>query len=206
MTDATRLESTGGWLGALSADARSTLDSVLQYEEFAGGATVIREGDASDWLGLVLDGEAVVERTIDREAGSVEIVAAVSRGDVIGEMAFLEQKPRSATVRARGPLRIARLQRDAFRGLMRSDPDAAEALVGALLRTLSARLRDSTDALIALYAAGRQIGAARNLDDVCAAMLQQAKKVIPGATAGVVATIDEGEGCRPIVSFGLPPT
>jgi CRP/FNR family cyclic AMP-dependent transcriptional regulator len=196
------------WLDALAEGTRTKLEPVLQYHEFANGAIVMREGEASDWVGVMLAGEAVVEKMIDRDASVVEIVAAISRGDVIGEMAFLEQKPRSATVRARGPVRIARLAREAFRELMRTDPDAAEALVGALLRTLSSRLRDSTEAFVALYSAGRQIGAAQNLDDVCAALLQESVKVVSAASAGVVATMDAANelGLRPIVSFGFPPT
>ena len=61
---------------------------MLDLEEFADGAEVLREGDSGDWLGVVLEGEGVVEKRIDGDGDVVEVIAMVSRGDVIGEMAF----------------------------------------------------------------------------------------------------------------------
>jgi CRP-like cAMP-binding protein len=201
----------GASIGDLAEHGRSELVRTFPVAEFADGSIVFREGDPGDWLGVVLEGEAVVEKTIDVDAGSVEVVAMVARDDLIGEMSFLDRRPRSATVRARGRLRLARLSATEFRALMISDPDVAEGLIGVLLSTLSTRLRNSTDALIALYQAGRQIGMAATVEDLSACVLQQIVKVVPAATAGVVATLDDGTdpggvgACRPVVGFGLPP-
>jgi CRP-like cAMP-binding protein len=196
-----------GPVGELLAGSLADLSNVLEFEEFGDGAVVLRQGDDSDWLGVVVEGSAVVEQQIDADVTNVELLATISRGDIIGEMAFVDRRPRSATVRARGSLRLARLRRADFRNVMASDPDAAEVLVGTLLSTLASRLRDANDALGALYQAGRQIGTARNAEDVGAAVLQQISAAVPDASVGVVAMFSPSQpGCQPVVSFGLPAT
>ena len=205
MTPARLSLATGG-MGEVVEGPLSRLSSLLQFEHFADGAVVLREGDQGDWLGVVLQGEGVVEKQIDGDPNTVEVLATVSRGDVIGEMAFVDNKPRSATVRARGPMQLARLAKSEFRSIMASDPESAEVLVGTLLSTLASRLRDANDALVALYQAGRLIGAARDVEDVSAAVLQQVAAAVPGASIGVVALFDGPRTCRPVVSFGLPAT
>ncbi|HEY9228738.1 MAG TPA: cyclic nucleotide-binding domain-containing protein [Gemmatimonadaceae bacterium] len=197
-----RLTFGGGRIGEIAEGPLSKLSPILEFQEFADGAVVLREGDDGDWLGVVLDGEGIVEKRIEGTADGVEIVALISRGDMIGEMAFVDRKPRSATIRARGRMQLARLQRAAFRAAMSEDPESAEILVGTLLSTMSARLRDSTEAIVALYQAGRELGTTRSLQEVCDGLLQHMAKSVPAAKQGIVAVFDRGEA-KAVVNFGF---
>jgi CRP-like cAMP-binding protein len=202
-----RLSFDGGPVGAIAAGPLANLSSVLEFKMYDDGAVVVQQGEETDWLGVVLDGVGVVERQLHAgDPDAVEILATVARGDIIGEMAFVDRHPRSATIRARGRLYLARLHRADFRTVMSSDPDTAEVLVGTLLSTLTARLRDSDDHQAALYEVGRQLGLARSAEDVGVAVLQYLAEAIEGTTVGLVAVFDPTQGgrCFPVVSFGLP--
>jgi CRP-like cAMP-binding protein len=79
---------------------------------------------------VVLDGEAQVD-----VGGRFH---RLRPGDVFGEMALLASDRRLATVRAAESVRALRVESDAFRSLLREDPD----LGLSLLRTLVLRLRE----------------------------------------------------------------
>lgn len=201
-----RLSFDGGPVGAIAAGPLANLSSVLEFKAYDDADVVMQQGDESDWLGIVLDGIGVVEQRLDPvDPTAVEILATVSRGDIIGEMAFVDREPRSATVRARGRLYLARLHRGDFRTVMSDDPDTAEVLVGTLLSTLTARLRDADEKQAALFQVGRQLGLAKSAEDVGVAVLQQLAGTIDGVTLGIVAVFDPAQGgrCFPAVSFGL---
>src|SRR6185295_16857086 len=64
MTATPRPSFAAGRLEELASGPLSALSSMLELEEFADGAEVLREGDSGDWLGVVLEGEGVVEKRI----------------------------------------------------------------------------------------------------------------------------------------------
>lgn len=202
-----RLSFDGGPIGSIAAGPLANLSSVLEFKTYEDGDVVMRQGDESDWLGILLDGVGVVEQQLDpTDSTAIEILATVSRGDIIGELAFVDREPRSATVRARGRLYLARLHRSDFRTVMAADPNTAEVLVGTLLSTLTERLRDADEKQAALYQVGRQLGLAGSAEDVGVTILQQLAGTIEGVSLGVVAVFDpkQGSRCFPAVSFGLP--
>lgn len=85
------------------------LASQLDEEHVEAGATVVREGDVGTRFYVLADGEAeVLQGPDERKIGDV------SGGDAFGEIALLEDRPRTATVRARTPLRLLALDRAHF--------------------------------------------------------------------------------------------
>ena len=130
--------------GLAQADAQSVLD-LMQRQRYADGETVFEAGDAGRDLVLVLAGSAnVLVRTA---AGQELRLAAVRAGTMLGEVGFLDGAPRSATVRARGALEIARLARTDFDRMGQGRPDLAQRLLSNIAVDLAARLR-STNALM----------------------------------------------------------
>jgi CRP-like cAMP-binding protein len=101
---------------------------------------------------LFAEGEppALVARIL---AGAVEVVKRAGEGEIVlarlgppehvGEMAVLEGRPRSATVRARERTRLALIGREAFLEQVASEPELAH----RLLVTLSERLHRADQAL-----------------------------------------------------------
>jgi len=88
-----------------------------------------REGTAG-WEFLVLvEGEADVVR-------QGRVVNELGPGDFIGEIALVSGKPRTATVRTRGPARILVVTATGFRTLMHDVPS----IQGKVLAALAARI------------------------------------------------------------------
>ena len=118
-------------LGApeLEAVARS-----LSAVEAGAGETVVSEGDPGDLFYAVADGELdVTQRGEHRRT--------LHRGDVFGEIALLQEVPRTATVRARSPSSLYSLEKEPFLAAVTGHPQsagAAQELVHERLETLRA--------------------------------------------------------------------
>jgi CRP/FNR family transcriptional regulator, cyclic AMP receptor protein len=103
---------------------------LARIRRFASGSTVVRTGDPGRTFYVLLDGKARVLRGGSR-------ARRLETGDYFGEMALLDDAPRSADVVADGEVLALTIDRPGFAKLLRAEP----ALSQAILRTLAARLR-----------------------------------------------------------------
>jgi CRP/FNR family cyclic AMP-dependent transcriptional regulator len=74
---------------------------------------------------VIVEGEADVVRT-------GRVVNELGPGDFVGEIALVSGKPRTATVRTRGPSRVLVVGASAFRTLMRDVPSIKDKVLAAL--------------------------------------------------------------------------
>jgi CRP/FNR family cyclic AMP-dependent transcriptional regulator len=102
---------------------------------FRGGDTLIRQFDHKSDLILILEGEALIR------SFSGELLSEIGPGSIIGEIALIDEQPRSATVVAKGDMVGAVFHADAFRGMLDTDPKTAAVIYGNLARVLCRRLR-----------------------------------------------------------------
>ena len=93
---------------------------------------LFQQGDPGDAFYMVVTGRVAVE------VGTRQ-VASFGPHEGIGEMALLDGKPRSATVRATEPTTLLRIDSASFEALV----DRTPALAKSIYRTLSARLRSA---------------------------------------------------------------
>jgi cAMP-dependent protein kinase regulator len=118
-------------------------------EKHSAGATVVRQGEQGDRFCFLHEGSCVVE--FEEESGMVHKVATLKAGDFFGEIALLEEVPRTATVRTLTETEVYSLDRETFVALVERSSFAREAVLdqvrnAAFLRTvpvfqtLSARL------------------------------------------------------------------
>jgi signal transduction histidine kinase len=106
----------------------------------AAGEWLIHEGDVGEALFAVLEGAIEITKQSDRQ----EVVLATrGPGEVIGEMALLDQTPRTASARATQTTRVLKIGKEAFKQVLAASPTAAL----TLLHTANTRLR-STEALL----------------------------------------------------------
>ena len=94
--------------------------------------------DPSDSAYVIMSGE--VEILVETDEGMVPVVTR-GKNEIIGEMAVLTNMPRSATLRAKGPVRTLRISNDAFVKLLSNSPEVAL----DVMRQLSLKLAESTD-------------------------------------------------------------
>src|SRR6478736_2176990 len=83
----------------------------FEVVELPVGTTVIREGDRGREFFAIADGEVEIS-----QGGTP--VATERAGDFFGEIALLHDVPRTATVKAKTPLRLYVLTSRAFRSLL----------------------------------------------------------------------------------------
>jgi CRP/FNR family transcriptional regulator, cyclic AMP receptor protein len=105
------------------------LARVSEDLEVAPGKVLCKEGEIGQEFFVIVDGE--VEVTKDGKQ-----LATRAGGEFFGEIALLEDIPRTATVTARTPLRFFVLTRRDFRQLIHDNPDVERKVLRALARRL----------------------------------------------------------------------
>jgi CRP-like cAMP-binding protein len=115
---------------------------VLKAKRGAPGDVLFREGDRGDSLMIVLEGELSV-RVKTPGTGGDEEVGRLGPGEVVGEMAFVDAEPRSATVSTPGGATILEFTRAGLAVLRRDAPRVAAAIHRNVLADLARRLRDA---------------------------------------------------------------
>lgn len=115
---------------------RKSLEAIANAaveQSYAAGQDIVRQGDTGVGAFIIRSGK--VEAFQDR-GGKPHKLAEMKSGDVFGEMALLDEFPRSATVRAVEPTTCLGIQRWHFRGILESHPQIALALLPVLTRRL----------------------------------------------------------------------
>lgn len=111
----------------------------LRVREIEADEVLFREGEPGQSMMIVCEGTLVA--TVRRRDGGEQEINRMGPGETIGEMAFLDPAPRSATVRAVMRTTYYELDEDGLATLRRRAPTAAAALVWATLRDVTRRLR-----------------------------------------------------------------
>ena len=137
----------------------SCLERLLSDSEIrtlAAGELLVAEGDPADRVYLVLAGGAVVSKRVS--AGEDLPLAVRGPGEWVGEMALLDDGPRSASVAARGALVVLEIPPRVFLEAVTAVPEATL----DLLRLVVGRLRESDRSTIAALSAKAEALAAQN--------------------------------------------
>ncbi len=118
------------------------LVAATERRRFAAGDVVMGLGEAERSLYLIATG--TVEVFVgDADAGTERSVRVQGPGSVLGEVAFFDGRPRSASVRALSSGEVLRLSEVAFDGLAGRHPDLARKILVDLGRILALRLRQA---------------------------------------------------------------
>lgn len=127
----------------LNGRQRARLARFATTRDYPEGATIVRQGDTSMSLYVLLSGSVRVQRESEGGGGAVE-VERLGPGGAFGEMGLIEDQPRAATVVAEEPTTCALLAKWDFQNELREDPEIAL----ALLPVLTGRIRE-LDSLLA---------------------------------------------------------
>ena len=129
-------------LSGLSHAVLEDLASRMTLEKVPDGTAVVSQGEVGDRLYIVKEG--VAEVVARGEDGEETEVATLSKNDYFGEIALLRDVPRTATVRARGPLEFYALGREDFQNLL----GRSERLKRAMTGTSDARYVETQNSLL----------------------------------------------------------
>lgn len=128
---------------------REDVDALAEYMAVYRAPTneiLIREGDAGDYLLLIVRGEVeILKHSQQRELQHMTSVAA---GTTIGEMSMMDGEPRFATCRTTQATTFSVLTRDNMATLMLERPQLGAKVLMQLIALLSARLRNTSARLM----------------------------------------------------------
>lgn len=137
----------------LKPEALTLISKVATEETHAAGTKIFQHGDAGDKLYLILDGRVRISREVP--GMGEEALAVLGPGQVFGEMALLDESPRSADARVHERCRILAIPKDGFDDLLFMHKDLAYEVLWSMVRMLVGRLRETTDKLTFLSVTGR---------------------------------------------------
>jgi signal transduction histidine kinase len=127
----------------LNSIEQEALRKIAVERSFSAGQQIFKEGDSGDGIYVIKDG--AVEISIAMSQNVRRVFAKLGPGEMFGEMAVLELKPRSASAIATAETRVYFIPREALLLMLEDSP----ALALELLREISQRLREFNQRYIA---------------------------------------------------------
>ncbi len=160
-------------LQAMDDDALAHLEPALEECAFRDAEVVFAEGDLGDSMYFILKGQVRVEKQAATPGVANKTLTVLEDGDYFGEMALMDQKPRSASAVVCGTARLLRLSRTAFDQLQKSGSAAATSVLFGMIRTSSERIRRLSSQLVVYDEVGKAVGEAPSLQNLLDVILQQ---------------------------------
>jgi CRP-like cAMP-binding protein len=114
-------------------------------KEHAAATVLLKEGDNSDFVLLVLAGK--LEVFVERDGRDLVLTEA-GPGTILGELAMLCGTPRSASVRAKEDSVVLEWPDEAFRTLLLRDPSLSQRIFGRALRNLVEKEKSLIESLV----------------------------------------------------------
>lgn len=126
------------FLRLLASNSRDLLARVMTQHYYTKGEIVVREGDPGDSMYIIWSGWVGVFRG---DVLAPVVLGYRGPGEIIGEMALVEDEPRSASIIALQELRLLKITRRNFQQLLNINPSVGM----GMLRIISSRLRAADD-------------------------------------------------------------
>jgi hypothetical protein len=122
------------------------LDEVARIalkETFGPSDIIFREGDKGDKLYLILEGQINIVKLIPGKGG--KILTTLKPGDYFGEMALIDEAPRSAGAVAEGAAVLLGIKKPDLEALLEGTPSVAAKIYKFFVKTLNERLRATNE-------------------------------------------------------------
>jgi CRP/FNR family cyclic AMP-dependent transcriptional regulator len=123
--------------------------SISKEKKVKKNEIVFREGDIGDAFYLIVTGRVRIS-TLVPGVGE-EALTILGEGEYFGEMALIDDAPRSASAIANDDGMLLYIGKDDFRKLLEQQTDIAYKLLWVFTKTLSARLRKTDEQLKSIF-------------------------------------------------------
>ncbi len=137
----------------LTPEGLELVKQAVAEETHATGTKLFQFGDVGDRLFIIMEGHIRISREIP--GMGEEALAVLGPGEVFGEMALLDEFPRSADACVHERCRLLVITKERFDDLLFLHKDLAYEVLWNAVKILSVRLRETNDKLTFLTASGR---------------------------------------------------
>lgn len=134
-------------LHGLSPETVEALGRAMRIRTLPAGSPIMAEGDRTTALYLIEDGAVTVFREI-RDGAEERVLATLTAGMTLGEMALLDGQPRSASARTASDCRLVEIDPAEILALPNGDHVLAD-LRSSLAIAVTNRMRTQTDKYVA---------------------------------------------------------
>lgn len=120
------------------------LVTAMYCRSYEADEAICAEQELGKALFIIMSGEVAVTR----KSGMLKeekILSRLKSGDFFGEMALLEEKPRSATVKSLTPCQVCIIYKANFDSMIEKDPKIGLVVIKNISVILSSRLRGMID-------------------------------------------------------------
>ncbi|HEY0866288.1 MAG TPA: cyclic nucleotide-binding domain-containing protein [Fimbriimonas sp.] len=122
----------------LPGESVRQIASLATEEGFIMNETIVKQGEKGSDLYIVLEG------TVNIIVGGSDKLNEIGPGSVIGEIALIDDQPRSADAVAKTRVKVARIPAKELRNLMWEQKDVGFVMLANLSRVLCGRLRQAS--------------------------------------------------------------
>lgn len=127
--------------------------AIAAEENYRLGEVIFKEGDGGGALYLILEGKVRISREVS--GMGEEALAVLKEGDAFGEMALIDDFPRSADARVHERCRLLVISKEGLEDLLFLNRNLAYEILWNFVKILSARLRETNDKMTFLSVTGK---------------------------------------------------
>jgi CRP/FNR family transcriptional regulator, cyclic AMP receptor protein len=124
----------------LSADELETIKHLLFERSFKSGTLLFMEGMQGEVFYLVKQGRIEI---LKKKDGQDIVIATLGPGEFVGEMAVLDNEPRSAAARVSEDSVLLVVTKKCFQEILKLIPACAVKILMFILHTVNQRLREA---------------------------------------------------------------
>jgi CRP-like cAMP-binding protein len=121
-----------------SITPEEALSVFREIRQYGPGARIFAEGDTGDGAYMILEGKVKVV-TCSEHWDEITL-GELDRGDIFGEMALIDDKPRSASIVAMTPCKLAFVDKKSFNDYLMGRSELAFRLMGDICLSLFKRI------------------------------------------------------------------
>lgn len=118
----------------LSGDQCAVLADLISVREVKDGEVLVKQGASDNHLYAIVGGALAVARQVEADGQWINL-HLLSKGDLAGELGFMDGRPHYAALRATGPTQVLCLEREKLESL-KSEPVIVYRVMRAIFRVV----------------------------------------------------------------------
>jgi CRP-like cAMP-binding protein len=119
----------------LTGDQCAVFAELVSVRKLADGEVLVRQGASDNHLYVIVSGALAVARQVEADGQWLNL-HLLGKGDLAGELGFMDGRPHYAALRATGPTQVLCLEREKLESLLEREPVIVYRVMRAIFRVV----------------------------------------------------------------------
>lgn len=119
----------------LTGDQCAILADVISLRDLKDGEVLVKQGASDNHLYVIVSGALAVARQTEANGQWINL-NLLTKGDLAGELGFMDGRPHYAALRATGPTQVLSLEREKLESLLEREPVIVYRVMRAIFRVV----------------------------------------------------------------------